>query len=209
MGLPSLPSGFDVSKRLRTDRADCQLTVGFDRHRDRILRFLVQLQYQPADESGQWRAIARMDHNEIEATGHDVYQEGLHVDVERRSSPSLHLAFSGVTPPQRSGVLIRECVEYFRHETDYFVDVYEERRPPSRPPSWSDGGNQTYRFISTNAIEEHMNQKSSEKEFVTVDELTELLAEAEDTTPEAIERGAEEFDIPPPEEATVIEGFDE
>jgi hypothetical protein len=37
-----------------------------------------------------------------------------------------------------------------------------------------------------------------------IDELTEILAEAEGVTPEEIEQGAEELDLAPPEEATVL-----
>ncbi len=32
-----------------------------------------------------------MDHNEVSALGHDVYHEGLHVDVARRSQSTVHL----------------------------------------------------------------------------------------------------------------------
>jgi len=40
---------------------------------------------------------------------------------------------------------------------------------------------------------------------ISVEELTELLADVEGTTPEEIERGAAELDIAPPEEATVVD----
>lgn len=40
---------------------------------------------------------------------------------------------------------------------------------------------------------------------LTLEELSEVLAEATDTTPEEIERGADELWIAPPEEATVVD----
>jgi len=40
---------------------------------------------------------------------------------------------------------------------------------------------------------------------ISDEELTELLADAEGTTSEEIERGAAELDIAPPEEATVVD----
>lgn len=43
-----------------------------------------------------------------------------------------------------------------------------------------------------------------EDDVVTVEELTELLAEAEGTTPEDIDRRAKELEIGPPEEAEVV-----
>ena len=45
----------------------------------------------------------------------------------------------------------------------------------------------------------------TDADMVSDEELTELLADAEGTTPEEIERGAAELDIAPPEEATVVD----
>jgi len=205
MSTPSLPTGYEVSKHVRAGRSDCHLTVGFDKERSHIPRFLVQLHYQVRAGPVKWRAIARMDHNETSVTGHDVYHEGLHVDVARRESKTLHLHFShGVLPASR-GMVIRRCVEYFQQETDYFVDVYEERRSPGRPPSWTDGGESAPTFIHLKQIEQSMSQGSSAEETLSLEELTEVLADAEDTTPEEIKRGADDIRIDPPEAATVVD----
>jgi len=51
---------------------------------------------------------------------------------------------------------------------------------------------------------EHPREEPSE-EVISIDELTEILAEAEGVTPEEIEQGAEELDLAPPEEATVLD----
>ena len=45
----------------------------------------------------------------------------------------------------------------------------------------------------------------ADADMVSDEELTKLLADAEGTTPEEIERGAAELDIAPPEEATVVD----
>jgi len=45
----------------------------------------------------------------------------------------------------------------------------------------------------------------ADADTISDEELTELLADAEGTTPEEIERGATELDIAPPEEATVVD----
>ncbi len=205
MSAPSLPTGYDVSKHVRVSRADCHLTVGFDKERSHIPRFLVQLHYQvPADTVG-WKAIARMDHNETSVTGHDVYREGLHVDIARRSSETVHLHFSHAPLPASRGMVIRRCVEYFQQETDYFVDVYEERQSPGRPPSWTDGGDSARTLIRMKQVEQSMSQGSSAEDTLSLEELTEVLADAEDTTPEEIERGADDLKIDPPEAATVVD----
>ncbi len=90
-----LPSGYDVSKRVDAGRSDCHITVGFDRERGYIPRFLVQLPYQVGTDPVRWTEIARMDHNETDPLGHDVYQEGLHVDVARRSADTVASAVAG------------------------------------------------------------------------------------------------------------------
>ena len=147
-----------------------------------------------------------MDHNETSSQGHDVYQEGLHVDVARRSSPTVHLKIQHAPLPPNPGVVIRACEQYLRDEADYFTDVYKERRSPGNPPPWSpDGGTPTHMLINVDPVATDMNRKApTEDEAISSEELSEVLAEATDTTPEEIERGAEELEIAPPEEAAVV-----
>ncbi|WP_231741184.1 hypothetical protein [Halorubrum sp. CBA1125] len=45
----------------------------------------------------------------------------------------------------------------------------------------------------------------ADADIISDEELTELLADAEGTTPEEIERGAAELDLASPEEATVVD----
>jgi len=206
MSAPSLPTGYDVSKHVPAGRRDCLLTVGFDQHQQHIPRFLVQLHYRVATDPIEWTAIARMDHNETSALGHDVYHEGLHVDVARRSQPTVHLQLAHAPLPVSRGAVIRGCANYLKREAEYFVDIFEERRSPGRPPSWSDGGEPTPTFIRSRRVEGNMSREApADADMVSDEELTELLADAEGTTPEEIERGAAELDIAPPEEATVVD----
>lgn len=53
------------------------------------------------------------------------------------------------------------------------------------------------------------NSASHEKDVVSKEELSEILAEATGSTPEEIEQGAEEIDIGPPEEAEVVDAGSE
>ena len=106
--------------------------------------------------------------------------------------------------PSNTGVVVRGCVNYIRDEADYIIDVFEERRPPGSPPRWSpDGG--TPMFIRLNTLEGGMSHESHADDHVTDEELTELLAEATDSTPEEIERGAAELEIGPLDEATIVD----
>jgi len=137
MPVPSLPTEFDVAKHVQAGRADCHITVGFDQRQSDISRFLVQLHYQAATFPVRWESIARMDHNPRAAEGHDIYSEGLHVDVSRKSGETAHLHLRHNPLSTDRGMVIRGCVEYLKREAGYFIDVYEERKTPSSPPRWS------------------------------------------------------------------------
>lgn len=208
MSYPSRPTGYDVAYHVPRGRSDCHLTIGFDRRQGHVPRFLVTLHYQASTDPVVWGAIARMDHNETSTQGHDVYQEGLHVDVARHASRPVHLQVRHAALPSSRGVVIQSCKEYLRTHADYFIDVYEEQRPPGTPPRWStDGGGSTPTFIRTDPIEDDMSREAPAEdtvEFLTPEELSEVLADATDTDPEEIERGAAALDIAPPEEAEVV-----
>lgn len=204
MTAPTLPSGFDIAKHIQLNRADCHITTGFDRQKD-ITRFLVQLHYKVESNPVKWKAIAWMDHNEISTLGHDVYREGLHVDIARRSRPTVHLKLRHESLPSSRGRVVRACAGYLSRESDYFIDVFREDLPPGRPPGWSpDGGAPSLKFICDNSIDGDMSHEPPVPEALTLRELSEVLAEAEGSSAEEIERGAAEIDIGPPEEATVV-----
>jgi hypothetical protein len=206
MGAPSLPTGYDETRHVQAGRSDCHITVGFDRDRSHIPRFLIQLHYQVETAPVRWKAIARMDHNETSTTGHDVYREGLHVDVSRRSKPTVHLSIRHGPLPSNRGRLISGCVRYLRQEAQYAIDVYEGDRSPGGPPRYSpDGGGSPRTLIPTDSLREGMSQESPAEEALSLEELDTLLAEATGTTPEAIKTGAEELEIAPLDEADVVD----
>lgn len=208
MNAPSLPTGYDVSYHALAGRSDCHLTVGIDRERGHVPRFLLQLLYQvqAPDEPVDWQAIARMDHNETSEMGHDIYREGLHVDVARRSSATVHLEIPHGSLPTSRDTVVRRCAEYLAREASYFVGIYEERLSPGAPPRWSsDGGDSATMFINRHWVEEGMGEESPIENALTLRELSERLAEIEGTTPEEIERGAAELDLAPPWEAEIVE----
>lgn len=204
MNGPGLPSGYDTTKRVHTSRRDCQVTVGFDRHRNHVPCFLVRLHYTPAFTPIRWTAIARFDHNETAAQGHDIFQQGIHVDVERKSDGEVKLHPTHPPLPPNPGAAIRRSVEYFIREADYFVDVYNGDRSPSNPPNWPDGGERTHSFNRLNVIGEDMSQESEAEDTVTLDELTEILADTTGTTAAEIERQADQIEMNRPWEADVV-----
>ncbi|WP_154020507.1 hypothetical protein [Halorubrum halophilum] len=50
-----------------------------------------------------------------------------------------------------------------------------------------------------------MSRELSDADMISDEELTELLADAEGTTPQEIERGAAKLEIAPPERATIVD----
>lgn len=136
MGAP-LPSGYDVSKALRVPNNSCQLTVGFDKNRGHIPRFVVRLHYiTQLWPRVTWTTIARFDHNETPRKGHDVYKQGLHIDVLADGGPMVKLYPRHSTLPSNPGVVIQGCRDYLENHLDYLIDVYKGNRPPGRPPKW-------------------------------------------------------------------------
>jgi len=57
-----------------------QLRSAFTTEAGDIVRFMVQLEYW---FDGDWREVVRYDHDREAHGGHDVAQEGLHMDVYR------------------------------------------------------------------------------------------------------------------------------
>ena len=205
MSVPRHPVGYDVTNDVSIGRSDCHITVGFDQQGNQIPRFLVRLHHATSFYPLEWAAIARFDHNESDSGGHDIYKEGIHIDVTKCSGGEVKLRLSHTHPPQNTGKVIRWCVEYFDQEADYFVDVYEETITPANPPSWPDGGQPSRTLISEESVPVDMALEPRGEETVSKEELSTILADATDTTAEDIEEGAADFEIGPPEDAEVVE----
>lgn len=202
---PPLPTGYDRTKRVLTDRSDCVVTVGFDSTQTVLPRFLVRLHYVSGRGPVEWTVIARMDHNEVSPTGHDVYDEGLHVDIDRRTSREVTREPTHPPLPVSRGRVLRACVNYLNEHTDWFVDVYEERKGPDNPPHWSADGGSARTFFLVDDEERGVSEQNPVAEAITPAELSEVIAEETGETAEEIEQGAAEIDIEPPWEADSAE----
>ena len=202
---PSLPTGYDTAKRVLTGRSDCIVAVGFDRSGGYIPRFLVQLHYTTGRDPIEWTAIARMDHNELSPTGHDVYQDGVHIDIVRRTSAEVTRRPQQPPLPPNRGRVIRTCSEYLAQNADWFVDVYEERQGPNNPPQWSPDGGSPHTLLPDDIEQYGMSDSAPAGEAITLEELSEVLAEVTDETVEEIERGAAEIELGPPWEAEPVD----
>ena len=59
-----------------------QLRTAFSVEQGDIIRFMIQLEYWL---DGEWQPVVRYDHNEDPNIGHDIAEEGLHMDIYRDS----------------------------------------------------------------------------------------------------------------------------
>ena len=57
-----------------------RVRIGFSHSRGKVIRFVVQLEYRL---ESSWREVVRYDHDPVSDFGHDVTEEGLHIDIYR------------------------------------------------------------------------------------------------------------------------------
>lgn len=141
MSNPPTPSGYDRSYSVNCHtQLNCQITVGIDIHAGDVVRFVVRLHYSPPEDPGQWETIARFDHNPNPRAGagvggHNIYDEGLHIDVEPPSgTQKIHPSHGPI--PRDGGVVVRSCVQYLQQQAQYFVDVFKGNTHPGSSPGW-------------------------------------------------------------------------
>jgi len=94
--------------------------------RGRPTRFVVQLEYQI---EGEWKPVARFDHDETGEQAHDVTEEGLHMDVYRdcekyrvvRGFPAVDLRDAP-----------RYCKTYLEEHADRLLRRFKRWHDPNR-----------------------------------------------------------------------------
>ena len=96
--------------------------------RGEVIQFLAQLEYDiEATPSGQnspeWQTVARFDHNSDSQQGHDIAEEGLHLDIYKDGDK--YRVFTGFqyVPLKRAP---RYCQEYLSTHADRLLAQFEE-----------------------------------------------------------------------------------
>lgn len=130
------PSGYEKHYVVETPCRDARVAVGPDTTSGSVDRFLVQLRYDTSVLPLRTVEIARIDHNPASPLGHDLYAEGLHVDVRRPDGSEAKAWPPHTSLPTGAGALITACIGYYRSNVEYFVGVYEGAREASDPPAW-------------------------------------------------------------------------
>jgi hypothetical protein len=116
---------------VHVDHDHCRIVVRFDKERGSLDRFAVQLQ---AQATPAWKTIAQIDHAPRDANGHDLYVEGLHVDIYRRNGEELKLYPAHTSLPSDPGKLLRVCTDYLKGNVGWFWKVHRGHIEPGGPP---------------------------------------------------------------------------
>lgn len=97
-----------------------QIRMGLSTERGDVARFMVQLEYWI---DGEWCEVVRYDHDPDSAMGHDVTEEGLHMDVYRDGE---QIDTEYVTGPLPADVAIDTAEEHLSEHLKQFVQRFEQ-----------------------------------------------------------------------------------
>lgn len=93
-----------------------------------MTRFIVQLEYW---HDGEWHEVVRYDHDEDAPGGHDVADEGLHLDVYRDGEKAF---VEDLTGPIDANEALNFAEEHLRTHNEAYTKRYE-RWHNLTPPS--------------------------------------------------------------------------
>ncbi|MDX1746652.1 MAG: hypothetical protein R3324_11995 [Halobacteriales archaeon] len=109
-----------------------------EKERGRVSRFVIQLEYDVGRVDSEkstpsWRVVARFDHDSAGAGGHDVTEEGLHMDVYRGGLRYRRARGYPTLPPgEAMRFAERHLVENSRRLIARFERWHELHRPGER-----------------------------------------------------------------------------
>lgn len=99
-----------------------------DTDQDTVTRFVVQLEYNIATVASdysdpEWRVVARFDHDTTTEGGHDVTDEGLHLDIYRDGARYQRSRSFPTLPP---GKAMRYAESYLQTHSDQLLARFEQ-----------------------------------------------------------------------------------
>ena len=94
--------------------------LGYSHDHGDVTRFVVQLEYQ---YEGEWTSVVGYDHDPASVHGHDVTDEGLHIDVYRDGKKYRQ---EYVAPPMPAGVALDFAEDHLAENTQRFTRRFEE-----------------------------------------------------------------------------------
>jgi hypothetical protein len=94
--------------------------LGYSHDLGEVTRFVVQLEYL---YEGEWAPVVRYDHGPGSDHGHDVSEEGLHIDVYRDGGKYRE---EYVAPPMPAGVALDFAEDHLSENVQRFTRRFEE-----------------------------------------------------------------------------------
>lgn len=97
-----------------------QIRLGITTERGDVAQFMVQLEYWIG---GEWHEVVRYDHDPDSEMGHDVTEEGLHMDIYRDGEKA---DTEHVTGPLPADVAIDTAEEHLSEHLERYVERFEQ-----------------------------------------------------------------------------------
>ena len=94
--------------------------LGYSHDRGKVTRFVVQLEYRV---EGEWREVVRYDHDPASEFGHDVTEDGLHIDVYRDGEQYRR---EYVAPPMPAGLALDRAEDHLSNNLEGFTSRFEQ-----------------------------------------------------------------------------------
>ena len=94
--------------------------IGYSHDRGDVMKFVVQLEYRLADE---WSEVVRFDHDPEALGGHDVTEEGLHMDVYRQGEK---IETEDVFPPLPADAALNLADEHIKEHLERYIKRFEQ-----------------------------------------------------------------------------------
>lgn len=110
----------DYDREYTDDLSDVtRVRLGYSHNRGEVTRFVVQLEYRVDDN---WHEVVRYDHDPASEFGHDVADEGLHIDVYRDGDQH---RTEYVAPPMPAGLALDRAEDHLANNLEAFIERYE------------------------------------------------------------------------------------
>ena len=94
--------------------------IGYSHDRGEITRFVVQLEYRL---DGDWAEIVRFDHDPEGKHGHDVTEEGVHMDVYQDGEK---LRSEEIFPSMTANEALTFAEEYLNQHAERYIRRFEQ-----------------------------------------------------------------------------------
>lgn len=96
-----------------------RVRMGYSTERGDVLRFVVQLEY---NRDGDWLEVVRFDHDAAGEQGHDVAEEGVHMDVYRDDKK---YRTEEIFPPMPAGQALTHAEEHLSLHAERYIQRFE------------------------------------------------------------------------------------